>query len=419
MVRKPISTAIAGIAGGGELRGLARYTLINAPWTLIASFAQPLSNYVTILLLSSAYGLEAGGQFRLLLSIFGVLTPFTLPDTGKVAVRYLVQNREGVIRPLLACRIRWGLAGAAAGLATAAYLFHRGDTLALPVLILALLLPLGESADLYAQINQARQQFLTSAAYSLAKYGALTALAFVFAGMGLPALAFLSSYFIVLFGFNIYFLSRHPETFEASNAQAPRYVREGIQLSSSGVFPILLEHADKFIVSCFLGLEALALYSIGVSTGRLFLNVVKPVLTIYFPILVNHRPNAPFLLGSFVALTALGIAAAIALKFYFLLLLDAQYMPSYPFAAVIVSGLGLFFVGVVIYYSAVYHKTAEVRIPAITNVLTFALVTAYLLASARWGGPHALLLCAASFPLRDLIGLLVIGYLSKRAAGDA
>lgn len=397
---------------------LVKYSLLNAPWTLIASFGQPLSNYVTIILLSNTYGLAAGGQFRLLLSIFGILTIFTLVDSGKIAVRYLVMQRTGVIRPLFASRLRWGLLGTVAGMITAYVLYRQGDSLALPVLVMALLLPLGKAADLYAQINQARSQFFLSAVYSVAKYGAATLLPVLCIVFDLGLAFFLCTYFIVLFGFNAYFLSLHPEAYEPAAPEAKQYVKQGVQLSASGVFPIVLEHADKFIISYFLGLEALALYTIGVSTGRLFLNFVKPTLSIYFPILVNHRPRPGFLLKTFALLTAIGIASAWAMDYYFVYVLGSDYRAAYPLAAVVVAGLGLFFVGTISYYSIVYHRDAQISVPTITNIATTVIVIAYLFAAVLWGGQYALLLCALSYPLRDFLNVGAIALLSNWVNAD-
>jgi O-antigen/teichoic acid export membrane protein len=403
----------------GNVANLIVYTVRNAPWTLLASLAPPLSNYVIILLLSAGYGLAAGGQFRLLLSIFGLLTIFTLPDTGKIAVRYLVLGRTGVIRPLLAARVRWGLLGLLSGVAAAAYLHHRGDALALPVLILALLLPLGEAADLYAQINQARRQFLTAAVYSALKYGGVTLLAFGLVAVGADVAWFLCSYFVLLFAFNMLFLSLHEEASEAPSADSPVYVREGVHLSGSGVFPILLENADKLIISYFLGLEALAIYTIGVSTGRLLLNFIKPVLTIYFPILVVTRPDRHFLAIAFVGLSAIGVAGAWALQFYFTGVLGSEYLPAYPLAAIILAGFGLYFANAVVYYSAVYHKDSAIRVPAITNIATFAIIVPWLIVAAASGGSLALAACAASYPLRDLVAILAIALLTRKEGSHA
>jgi len=391
-----------------------RYTVTHAPWSLISSLSAGVSNYIVIIMLAKFYGLAASGQFRLLLSMFGILSLFTLRDSGKVAIKYLVQNECGVVRPLIRQRLLWGLAGLAIGLAIVLVFYLRGDSAWLPLLVVALCVPIAHPASMFAQINQARKQFRLNAFYSVTKYGTITLAAFALGWFRADPIWFFCLFFLLTSAFHIAFLLRHEEVFEADNVNASQYRRESLQLSASGIFPILLDHADKFLISYFFGLEVLGLYVIGVSTGRLMLHFVKPTLTIYFPVLVNQHLDRSLLIGGFLALTAVGLVAGIAVHFYFIYVLGAQYMDAAPLAMVIVAGLGVYFVGVVVYYSAVYHQDGTARIPAITNVVTAVLIVCYMLAAVRFGGDYALLLCAASYPLRELVNLIVITLLNTR-----
>lgn len=398
---------------------LVKYTLSNAPWTLIASMAQPLSNYVIIILLSQFYGLAEGGRFRLLLSIFAILALFTLIDSGKIVVKYLVMAHSGVVRPLLFNRMRWALAGLFAGVAGALLIHQKEDNLWVALLVAAVLLPISEPASLYAQINQAKKQFRLAAIYSISKFTSATALVPVCFYLNLDVIYFFAGYFIILGAFNVAFILLHEETFQPAGVNAPTYIKESVQLSASGLFPVILEHADKFIVSYFLGLEALALYAVGISTGRLLLNFVRPVLVIYFPILVDQRPTARFVALAFALLSCVGVAAAWLLQYYFGGVLEAKFLPAYPLAAVIVAGLGVHFSSVIVYYSSVYHRGSRIIIPTVTNIITSALVIAYLGAAIMYAGAYALVLCAASYPLRDLLNLIITVAMSKRFGIDA
>jgi|GEM_PF-3582326 len=404
--------------GATGIRQFLRYTLTHAPWALISSLSAGLSNYVVTIMLAKFYGLATSGQFRLLLSVFGMLSLFTLMDSGKIAIKYLVQGEKGVIRPLIRQRILWGQAGLAIGLVTAFVYYLRGDAVWLPLLAVALCVPLAKPATMYAQINQARKQFRRNAFYSVIKYGTITLAAFVLGWLHADPVWFLCLFFLLTCAFNMAFLARHEEAFEPGNANAAQYRRESLQLSASGIFPILLEHADKFLISYFFGLQVLGLYVIGVSTGRLLLHFVKPTLTIYFPLLVKQRLARSILVFGFFALTAAGLLTDLGLRYYFSHVLGAAYMDAAPLAMVIVSGLGVYFVGVVVYYSAVYHQDSTARIPAITNIATALLIISYMAASVSFGGDYALLLCAASYPLRELINLIVIKLLNARMTAD-
>ena len=108
--------APVGRAARARISRVTKYAFFNAPWAFIASLSHGLSSYLIMLLLAHYYGLAASGQFRLLTAIVGTLSIFTLVDSGKVVVKYLIMGRTGVVRPVFMQRIRWGLLGAAAGL---------------------------------------------------------------------------------------------------------------------------------------------------------------------------------------------------------------------------------------------------------------------------------------------------------------
>ena len=393
---------------------LIRYTLSHAPWAFITSLSIGLSKYVIVILVIKFYGLAAGGQFRLILSTFGILALFTLKDSGKVLIKYLVQKENGVVRTLYLQRLRWSCLAVAIGLGIAGWYYSKADDVWLPILVASLCLPATHPASLYVQVNQAKRKFRLNAFYSVAKWATVTLCVSVIALLQVNAAWLMCTYFVLVALFNLIYMTRSHELFSPENDNAPVYRRANLQLSGSGVFPVLMDNADKFLVSYFFGLEALGLYVIGVSTGRLFLHFVKPVLTIYFPLLVNHRYSPSLLIGGFLALSVLGLAAALLIRYYFEYILGAQYMSAYPLASVILAGLGVYYVGVLMYYSAVYHRDGSAEIPAVTNIITATIVMIYMVIVLKFGGQYALLLCAASYPLREFVKIIVIGYLHGR-----
>ena len=393
---------------------LIRYTLSHAPWALITSLSIGLSTYVIVVLIAKFYGLAASGQFRLLLSVVSLLSLFSLKDSGKVLIKYLVQKEVAVVRTLYLQRLRWSCLAVAIGLGIASWYYFSADEVWLPILVASLCLPIASPASLYIQVNQAKQQFRLNALYTVAKWGTVTLCVSVLAVLQVNAPWMMCTYFVLVAMFNLFYLTRNDELFASENDKAPVYRRANLQLSGSGVFPELLGNADKFLVLYFFDLEVLGLYVIGVSTGRLFLHVVKPILTVFFPLLVKHRYTLSLLIGGFFSLSVFGVMAAILIGYYFEYILGTEYMGAYPLASINLLGLGVYFVGVLMYYSAVYHMDGSTEIPAITNVINFFIVLIYMLFALKFGGEYALLLCAASYPLRELINIMVISYLGQR-----
>lgn len=398
---------------------LLRYTLFNAPWALICTLSFGLSNYLIILFISHYDGLAEAGRLRLFLSILELIGISTLLDTPKIVIKNMVMGKHGVVRPLMFHRAKWSLAGMAIGCVVAAAFQQKGDDAWIAILIASLLLPFIYAGDTYDSMNQAKQLFRANAFCALSKFGSLTILALVMGRLGMSVVYFMVAYSIVVSAFHVYFVTRHREPFDPAAAEADELKRQSVQLSAAGVFPVLLMQVDKLLISYFLGLEALGLYTIGISTGNLFLHFIRPSLTIYFPFLVNSRPSLRLLLTVAGVLTVIGGIGAWLLQFYFVHVLSPKFIDAYPIAAVPVVGLGLCSIGVVSYYSSVYHRGSNIRIPTITNIITAGVVAIYLLASVLLGGKYALLLCAASYPLRELVNVIVINALTRRFEADA
>jgi O-antigen/teichoic acid export membrane protein len=401
------------------LSGLIRYTLVNAPWPLLTTLSYGLSNYVTILIVTGSYGMMEAGRFRLFLTIAELLSIFSLADTGKILVKHLTLGKPGIVMPLLRHRAQFALIGSIAGAGLSYVFYARGDSIWLPVAVVSLLLPLTYPADLYNPIDMAKRQFRSNAGLNTLKFLTLTLLAYAFAANSLPMIGYMVVFAFVACAFNVAFVARHPETFEPPGPDASSLKRQGTKLSLSGVFPLLLEHVDKLLISYFLGLEALGVYTLGVATGRLFLHMVRPVATVYFPILVDHRLSLGVLAAVGAGMTVFGLAASWLLQYYFSYVLGPKFENGYPMAAVLAAGLGVYSVGVLSYYSSVFHRDADIFIPTLTNVVTAVVITGYLLFAIWFGGRHALVLCAASYPLRELVNVIVITILNHRAQRNA
>ncbi|NNE23343.1 MAG: oligosaccharide flippase family protein [Rhizobiales bacterium] len=396
------------------MRDLLSHTVRNAPWALITSLCAGLSTYLILLILSQNYGLETSGQFRLLLSIVALIGLASLAETGKILIKNIVIGVSGLIRPLIANRLKWSLLGMTAGIVIALVMFNKGDELALPVLVASLLMPVSQSTRLFMQINQAKKQFRLNAGYNVLKFGSLVVLALVLAQLKVEPAYIFVSYFLLTAAFHVFYITRQAETFEPPIAEPRPYVTQSIKLSASGLLPAITEHMDKFLVSYFFGLETLGLYTIAVSTGRLILNIVKPVLTIYFGSFVNQILRKDLIVLIFVLLTCVGLALASLVKFYYIYVLPDKYLDGYPVSAVILCGLGCYTIGVVSYYSAVFHRESSITIPTLANVFTFGAMALYWITALIWGGSWTLILFAASYPLRELSNLIFITLLKAR-----
>lgn len=92
---------------------------------------------------------------------------------------------------------------------------------------------------------------------------------------------------------------------------------------------------------------------------------------------------------------------------------DSKFAGAYPVTAVLLHELGFCSIGVLTYYSSVYHRDVDMWMPAAANVATAFATVLHLLIESWFSGSHALVLCAMSNPLQELINFVVIIWLSR------
>ena len=390
------------------MRALAKHLVTHTPWSFVSSVSAGFGNYFLVVLLARFYTPDAVGEFRLLLSAIGMLALFSVFESGKILLRSVVEGNIAIARPLFYYRLRWSMLGVVAGWSYAAWLFYHGNALAIPVLIATAAAPFYYGADLYDYINQARSNFRTNAIYNSSKI--LIVLSFFATGgiLGVPTTILFSGYFVILASCHSLFFWLEMRGVTTPPVDCAKAKRKSLFLSISTVPPLILEHTDKLLIGLLMGIKPLGYYTVAVSTGRLVLYGISPLLTTINPLLVRKKVPGNKLVYVFIGFTILGILTSYFIEIMYLRIYPAEYHQYFHLSKVIIWGVGLYCTYNLLYSSAVFHQDAALRIPMISNWISPAFIFVWLGASMLYGGDNKLLLCALSYPLRHLVGIVTI-----------
>src|SRR5665213_2788699 len=116
---------------------------------------------------------EVYGTYKYILTLFAIFTVATLPGIDPSFSQAVARGHEGSFFSVLRTQIRWGLFGTAGAILFAGYYFLNGNmTIAIPLCIIALLVPFMDSFTLYDDLLQGRRAFSQSA--KLAMIGQLS-----------------------------------------------------------------------------------------------------------------------------------------------------------------------------------------------------------------------------------------------------
>lgn len=290
---------------------------------------------VAALLLSVAFAnylpKEVYGTYRFLISIFWILTAFTMTGLPSAVSRSVAQGKDDAFRSAFGFSVRWALPLSVIALGTSAYYFMQGNSsLGFGLLIIAGLGPLMQSAYLWSAYFTGKKKFK-----SLALFGSLFAVVpssalFVTMQIVHSPLALLFSYLAstVITGLLISFYIFTRE--RPNRVPDPEYKSLGWHFSAMNLLATIAQQVDKVVVFHYLGAVDLAIYAFATALPEQIKNVFGSVSTLALPKFIA-RPFAEikrtfwYRLWGFTGLVALtAIAYAILAPFIF-----AFFFPAY------------------------------------------------------------------------------------------
>ncbi len=224
------------------------------------------------------------GTYRYILTIFNFLAIPTLTGINVALMRAAAQGMENSLLLAFKTRLRWGLIGTVCGLLIALYYLTQGAlALSLNFGIMALFVPLFYSFEVYSYFLRGKKLFKH---YPLYHALSLTIPTLILIGMiffkwNLTIL--LISYFLpytILKGLFLYLIiQKHVQ----KSGYDPHVISYGKHLSAMGIFSIIAQNIDKFLLWHFLGGAQLAIYTIALSPISNIEAIIGKLDTLIFP----------------------------------------------------------------------------------------------------------------------------------------
>lgn len=232
---------------------------------------------------------ETYGTYRFLLSIFWILTAFTLTGLPTIVARAVARGHEGAYRKGLTLSIRWGLPLCIIGLGGAGYYAYAGNMLlAEGLAAIALLGPFFQAAYLYGSFLEGKLDFKRTALYGIA-LAAFPALALF------GALLVITSpivFLIVYLGANLavggiltvlLFVNYRP-----NREGDPELMRLSGHFSVMNLLSTAAQQLDQIVVFHYLGAAELAVYSFAVAMPEQIKSMSTNISTLAFPKFANR-----------------------------------------------------------------------------------------------------------------------------------
>jgi O-antigen/teichoic acid export membrane protein len=297
-----------------------------------------LRGIVTGYLVARLFPREAYGSYQFILSIMGMIGIIAIPSLAQSLGRAVARGKDGAILPVLRRQLQICLVGSALLLGSIPFLqyFDRGNLWPLFVMA-AVLFPVSQVAlTVFHGIVVGKRRFDISLKSNIA-----WSIAMVIVTLGIiflhPSASLLFVAVTALPAISYLFLVRGLVPRKGDEAEAAAVMTYGIQLTLAQL-PILLSwYVDKLIITAYLGLNQLAIFSVAILIPEQVKTWAKELLPVSFAVQARgddtfaRRKRLIRAVGSSTAVFLLGIAAYVVLAPWIFPLL----FPNYPEAVIL------------------------------------------------------------------------------------
>lgn len=273
----------------------AHYFAKNTFWLLVGQFMASVAAFFLTVFFANYVPKNVVGDYRLILSIYSILTFFALSGLSAALIRSIVHGQDGSLNLALRAKKKYGALAFFVGFGIAMYFWILRDNavFGISILVMSLCLPIIESYSVFLPYLQGKHEFrFSSISSGLIKI--ITTIAVIITAYISPEVAYLIVIFYFTQAIVVYFLykillNKFPPQNNIEDEEMVPYSRH---TTFAGVFYMLLGQADKFIVYHFFGPISLASYWIASTIPQEVSRLLVTVMQVMYPKFVKGEHGA-------------------------------------------------------------------------------------------------------------------------------
>jgi O-antigen/teichoic acid export membrane protein len=272
------------------------------------------------------------GDYRYVLSVFAVLSAFTLTGLNTAIIQAVARGFDGSLKQGFRLSIKWSGLAVAGALAGSAYYLWRDNTfLSAALLMIALAMPFFHSFGLFASYINGKKDFKRLSIYNAINnvVPSIVLIGAVYSTDNILLIVFMYFFSHTLLGYWLY--KRTVRVYTPLETIDPDLASYSIKLSFLNVVGIITAHIDKVIVYTTLGAVELAVYGFATAFPDQIRNLLKNLSTMMVPKFTEQEARGGVIQLSrkvkqlsLLLLVVTGIYIIIAPHLY------ALFFPKYP-----------------------------------------------------------------------------------------
>ena len=224
------------------------------------------------------------GNYRYILSVAGILGIFSLGGIATAVAQAVARGLEGSFYTGLKVRLKWGMLGSLGALLLAGYYFIKGNYLLLvPLLTLAVFLPLMRSFNIYSSFLEGKKVFSSKIKYSIFSHFLSVATSVGVLLITKNLIWLVAAYFISNVSLNCFFYLRTKKKFQPNRREDPQTISYGKHLTLIGTLGEIASQLDRVLLFTFIGANQLSVFTFALLIPDQIRNIFKNIVTLAFP----------------------------------------------------------------------------------------------------------------------------------------
>ena len=250
-------------------------------WLTVGKIISIATSFLLTYILANFIAQETFGQYRFILSVFGIIAAFSLTGLGTSVAQSVSKGFEKTFPEAVRIHMKWGVIMSIISIGVAIYYFIIGNQLfSTAMLLVAISAPIMQSQILYSSYLQGKRNFKADSIYGF-WYTIIPAILIAASALIFNSfLALITTYFLSYSLIAIYLNKKALKTVDQNSEIDKESIEYGKHLSYMGILGGISSHLDKVLIFYFLGPVELALYSIAMAIPQQLRTLDRLVTTI-------------------------------------------------------------------------------------------------------------------------------------------
>jgi O-antigen/teichoic acid export membrane protein len=253
-------------------------------WLTLGQILSSAASFLSTIAFANLVDPITYGNYKYIISIIGTIGIFSLNGMGIAISQAVARGFENSFYSGFKTKLKWSCLGSFAAIMGAIYYWAKGnEILPLPLVMIAVFLPLMQSSSIYSSFLTGRKIFNIQVKYTTINNVFATAVMITAIFVTKNLFWLIAIYLISHTSLNLLFYLITKKRFRPNKREDIETIPYGKHLSLMGIIANFALYIDKILLFTFIGSTQVAVYSFAIAVPEQIKSVLKNINTLALP----------------------------------------------------------------------------------------------------------------------------------------